>query len=136
MDSNTFSICFRALFFFSLGVLVQHFYIYRFTSFLTVHPFKFPFNNSLQANTGIVVDDGAIDEFCSFKIKKGTRYGFITYKIDKENGKIVTDQKSESRTVQDLINALPEDDCRFAILDNDYKTHDGRDSSKLVMIAW
>jgi len=90
----------------------------------------------MGANTGIVVDDGAIDEFCSFKIKKGTRYGFITYKIDKENGKIVTDQKSESRTVQDLINALPEDDCRFAILDNDYKTHDGRDSSKLVMIAW
>jgi cofilin len=59
---------------------------------------------------------------------------FIIYKID--DGKIITEFKSESESFEDFITQLPADDCRYAIYDMKFTTTDGRPGNKLVFIAW
>lgn len=86
-----------------------------------------------MANTGVSVNDEVISEFNEVKLgrKKAT---FLTYKI--EGGNIVTDVFSTSESFEDFLNALPADDCRYAIYDKNFTTTDGRPGNKLVFIAW
>eukprot|EP01083_Nonionella_stella_P235437 827868_1 len=42
----------------------------------------------------------------------------------------------ESKTFDDLVEELPENDCRYALIDLEFKTADGRPTSKIVFISW
>mmetsp|Transcript_24473 Transcript_24473/g.76727 ORF Transcript_24473/g.76727 Transcript_24473/m.76727 type:complete len:123 (-) Transcript_24473:151-519(-) len=35
-----------------------------------------------------------------------------------------------------MLSALPNHDCRYAVYDHDFTTHDGRRTSKLYFISW
>jgi len=37
---------------------------------------------------------------------------------------------------QDFLGTLSEDECRFIVMDHEYKTNDGRDADKVVFISW
>merc|ERR1711862_265818 len=49
-------------------------------------------------------------------------------KIDGEGDK--------SKTFEDFVKALPEDQARYALVDIDYQTDDGRPQSKLTFVTW
>ena len=77
--------------------------------------------------------DDAIAEFNEMKLGR-LKYKYIIYKI--KDPFIVSDQKSEVEDFQNFLDALPENDCCYAIVDMKFKTHDGRDTGKLVTITW
>ena len=43
---------------------------------------------------------------------------------------------SRSATYDDFKNALPFTDSRYAVFDQEYKTHDGRATSKIWFVSW
>ncbi|GMI17176.1 hypothetical protein TrLO_g2814 [Triparma laevis f. longispina] len=40
------------------------------------------------------------------------------------------------KSYEDFCEALPEDDCRYGLIDLEFQTDDGRPTSKIVFIAW
>lgn len=85
-------------------------------------------------STGIKVHDKVVTDFNEFKLKKlGTKY--IIYKIEED--KIVTDkQGAPGASFADFQRDLPGNDARYAVLDHDFTTKDGRPGNKIVFIAW
>jgi len=74
--------------------------------------------------------------FTQFKLKQGEKLRYYIYKIENKT-KIVIDTKGDaSKTYDDFCAELPEDDCRYGLIDLDFKTDDGRPTSKLVFITW
>jgi cofilin len=86
-----------------------------------------------QAATGVSVSDECIAEFNDIKLNR-IKAKFVIYKI--EDGKIVTEKRSESDNFEEFISSLPVDDCRYAIYDMNFTTSDGRPGNKIVMVAW
>jgi len=41
-----------------------------------------------------------------------------------------------SKTYEDFCEQLPENDCRYGLIDLDFETSDGRETSKLLFISW
>lgn len=42
----------------------------------------------------------------------------------------------KEKTYEDFCNELPENEPRYGLVDLEYKTNDGRPTSKLVLITW
>ena len=40
------------------------------------------------------------------------------------------------KNYDDFVGELPENDCRYGIIDLDFETSDDRETSKLVFISW
>lgn len=94
------------------------------------------FVNFLQA-TGVVVDDEVSTAFQGFKLQSaGFKLRYYIYKI--ENKKVIKIEKSgeRSKTYDDFVEDLPENECRYGLIDLDFETSDGRPTSKLVFITW
>jgi cofilin len=87
--------------------------------------------------TGVVVDDEVANAFQGFKLQSvGFKLRYYTYIIvDKKTIKI---EKSGAReeTYEDFCGHLPENDCRYGLIDLEFTTDDGRPTSKLVFITW
>ena len=93
------------------------------------------FSIPLQS-TGVVVDDEVSTLFQSFKLQQGEKLRYITY-IIKDKKTIVIDSKGDrSKTYEDFCEQLPENDCRYGLIDLDFTTTDGRPTSKLVLVTW
>jgi cofilin len=93
------------------------------------------FSFSFQS-TGVVVDDVVATTFQAFKLGQGEKLRYYVYKIENKS-KIVIDKKGEkAKTFDDFCGELPEDDCRYGLIDIDFETVDGRPTSKLVFITW
>jgi len=61
----------------------------------------------------------------------------MTYKLNDKNTHIVIDKVGEvGQDYGDFVDALPEHDCRYAVVDIKFSTSDGRDTSKLVLFTW
>ena len=45
-------------------------------------------------------------------------------------------ETSKTKTVEDLVKALPDSDCRYVAFEHVYKTVDGRPSDRLYFISW
>jgi len=87
-------------------------------------------------STGVKVDDAVVAQFNDFKLKKLNKK-FLIYKID--GGSIVTDTSVSGDTSADFASfqaALPANDPRYAVLDHDFTTKDGRPGNKIVFVAW
>jgi len=89
-------------------------------------------------STGVVVDHEVVSSFNDFKLRKGKfDLRFITYKIGPDKKSIIIDKLGpRSNTYAEFVDALPEDDCRYAVIDLEFETGDGRPTSKLVFISW
>jgi cofilin len=85
--------------------------------------------------TGVVVDDEVASAFQEFKLQS-TKLRFYIYKIvDKKTIKIEA-SGDRSKTYEDFCEALPENECRYGLIDLEFKSTDGRPTSKLVFITW
>lgn len=101
--------------------------------FLTFH-FIF-----LPQSTGVTCADDIASTFEDFKLQKGDFKGctYIIYKINDSKDKIIIDAIAEvGKTYDDFVATLPENDCRYAVIDVHFETNDGRETSKLVMMSW
>lgn len=87
--------------------------------------------------TGVVVDDEVASTFQGFKLQStGFKLRYYIYEIvDKKTIKI---EKSgdRSKTYEDFCADLPDNDCRYGLIDLEFKSDDGRPTSKLVFITW
>ena len=115
-----------------IGFCCTHVYFALFPSFSTIPKTN---TNTAQA-TGVVVDDEVSSTFNLFKLQQGEKLRYYIYKIE-DKKKIVIDTKGErSKTYEDFCEDLPENDCRYGLIDLDFKTEDGRPTSKLVLLTW
>ena len=110
-----------------------------YSPYFRIVPFSttIPKNNDTNTaqSTGVVVDDEVSNTFNAFKLQQGEKLRYYIYKIqDKKT--IVIDSKGErSKTYEDFCEALPENDCRYGLIDLDF-TEDGRPTAKLVLLTW
>jgi len=87
--------------------------------------------------TGVVVNDEVVDAFTDFKLKRGEFHvRFFIYKIKNKKNIVIEKIGDLSKTYDDFASELPENDCRYGLIDLDFDTSDGRKTSKLVFISW
>ena len=86
----------------------------------------------VQAATGVTVTDEVVSQFSDFKLKRMTAK-YIVYVI--ADGKISTECLGEGG-FDEFVSHLPADACRYAIIDWDFTTNDGRPASKIAFISW
>jgi len=77
-----------------------------------------------------------VSSFNDFKLQRAPHnYRYFVYRI--EDGTIVIDSHGErDATYDDMADSLPDDECRYALVDMEFKTEDGRDTSKMLFVSW
>jgi len=78
-----------------------------------------------------------VEAFNGFKIQKeGYKFRYYTYKIENEKEIVIEQKGARESTYDDFVAGLPENDCRYGIVDLDFVSTDGRKTSKIIFIAW
>merc|ERR1719152_74347 len=68
-------------------------------------------------------------------MKKSLRY--VTFMIkDKKEVVVDAEAPAEGNGWDEFVKALPEDQPRYALVDVDYETDDGRPQNKLTFVYW
>ncbi|OEL34577.1 Actin-depolymerizing factor 5 [Dichanthelium oligosanthes] len=89
----------------------------------------------LQATEGMNVKEECQRWFMEMKWKKVHR--FVVYKIDERSRAVLVDKVGgPGEGYEELVAALPGDDCRYAVFDFDFVTVDNCQKSKIFFIAW
>jgi len=67
-----------------------------------------------------------------------TLHCFLVHKQQHADKKFIEieSQGTRDKTYDDLVEELSPDECRYALVDLDFKTDDGRPTSKIVFITW
>mmetsp|Transcript_144318 Transcript_144318/g.204073 ORF Transcript_144318/g.204073 Transcript_144318/m.204073 type:complete len:138 (+) Transcript_144318:23-436(+) len=85
-------------------------------------------------SSGIDCTDECVDQFNDLKLKHTCKY--IVYKITDDWTEIqVAKTGDKSSSYDDFLEELPENECRYAIYDYEFK-HDDRLQSKILFIVW
>ena len=84
-------------------------------------------------STGVSVDDACVAKFNDIKLSK-LKAKFVIYKID--GPMIVEEHCKMEGGFDDFLALIPEEDCRYALIDKEFTTNDGRTTSKLVLVTW
>ncbi|GMI21544.1 hypothetical protein TrCOL_g9950 [Triparma columacea] len=89
-------------------------------------------------STGVSVTDDVIEAFNNFKLKREPhKVRYFTYKVSDDKKFIEMDSMGAlDKTYEDFCEALPDNDCRYGLIDLEFQTDDGRPTSKIVFIAW
>lgn len=70
-------------------------------------------------------------------MKWGRVHRFVVYKINELSREVLVDHVGgPGEGYNELIAALPADDCRYAVFDFDFITPDNCQKSKIFFIAW
>jgi len=85
-------------------------------------------------SSGVKVDAEVDTAFNELKLNKTHR--FYTFKI--QDKKVIKVDQSGARgaTYDDFTSVLPENEPRYTLIDVEFKSTDGRPTSKLVFISW
>ena len=90
--------------------------------------------SELTMSSGVGVDDSCLTAYDELKLKH--LHKFIIYALSPDNKKIIVEQTAPaSSSYDDFLNALPQDDCRYAVYDFEY-TKDGGQRNKICFVAW
>jgi hypothetical protein len=88
-----------------------------------------------QATQGMNIKDECKSWFTEMKWKKVHR--FVVYKIDEKTRAVLVDKVGgPGEGYEQLVAALPKDDCRYAVFDFDFVSVDNCQKSKIFFIAW
>mmetsp|Transcript_28567 Transcript_28567/g.60042 ORF Transcript_28567/g.60042 Transcript_28567/m.60042 type:complete len:143 (+) Transcript_28567:86-514(+) len=88
-------------------------------------------------STGVAVDDAVSSAFQKFKLGQDPyKLRYFIYKIENKKTIVIEKQGELSKTYDDFVEDLPENDCRYGLIDIEFETADGRPTSKLVFISW
>merc|ERR1719478_871820 len=70
-------------------------------------------------------------------MKLRSKYGYIIFKITDDKKSIVIDKTGEKgASFEEFCKALPDGDCRYAVLDVEINTKSGATTNKLIFVAW
>lgn len=74
--------------------------------------------------------------FKDLRLKR--RYKWLFFAVEEESRTYSIDaaEGDQKKTLEDLANALPENEPRYVIYDHSYKTADKRDTDKLYFVMW
>mmetsp|Transcript_31302 Transcript_31302/g.51680 ORF Transcript_31302/g.51680 Transcript_31302/m.51680 type:complete len:143 (-) Transcript_31302:47-475(-) len=87
--------------------------------------------------TGVVVEDDVSHAFNEFKLQRGDfKLRYFVYSIKDKKSIVIEKQGARESTYDDFIAEMPENDCRYGIIDLEFESDDGRPTSKLVFISW
>ncbi|CAL4913511.1 unnamed protein product [Urochloa decumbens] len=88
-----------------------------------------------MATEGMNVKEECQRWFMEMKWKKVHR--FVVYKIDERSRAVLVDKVGgPGEGYEELVAALPGDDCRYAVFDFDFVSVDNCQKSKIFFIAW
>eukprot|EP00956_Cyclotella_meneghiniana_P035955 scaffold119846_cov93-Cyclotella_meneghiniana.AAC.2 len=97
------------------------------------------FHLSINASqsTGVSVDDEVASSFQKFKLQQEPyKLRYFIYEIKDKKTIIISKQGERSKTYDDFVEEMPENECRYGLIDIEFETDDGRPTSKLVFISW
>jgi cofilin len=87
--------------------------------------------------TGVGVSDEVVSQFNDFKLQRAPHnHRYYIYRIEDKSTVVIDSFGERSNTYNDMVEALPADECRYCLVDLEFSTEDGRATSKLVFIAW
>lgn len=70
-------------------------------------------------------------------MKLGKKYKFIIFSLNDKKTEIVVDKTSTDQDYEKFVEALPENDCRYAIYDYEYEIGNGEGKrSKIIFYIW
>lgn len=92
-------------------------------------------NNDLQS-TGVVADEEVANLFSAFKLQQGEKLRYYIYMIKDKKTIVIESKGPRTATYAEFCAALPENDCRYGLIDLEFNTDDGRPTSKLVLLTW
>lgn len=92
---------------------------------------------SYLQSTGVVVADDVSFSFNEFKLQRGDfKLRYFVYMIKDKKEIVVEKSGARDATYDDFMAEMPENDCRYGIIDLEFESDDGRPTSKLVFISW
>ena len=75
--------------------------------------------------------------FNEFKLQRGDfKLRYFIYSIENKKTIVIEKQGERNKTYDDFVADLPENDCRYGLIDLEFETDDGRPTSKIVFISW
>ena len=87
--------------------------------------------------TGVQVSDEVSTSFNKFKLgQEPYKLRYFIYEIKDKKTVVISKQGDKSKTYDDFCAELPENDCRYGLVDVEFQTDDGRPTSKIVFISW
>lgn len=83
----------------------------------------------------MAVNDECKLKFMELKAKRNHR--FIVFKIEEKQQQVMVEKiGNPDETYEDFANALPANECRYAVYDYDFTTKDNCQKSKIFFFAW
>ena len=61
---------------------------------------------------------------------------YFIYEIKDKKTVVIEKQGDRSKTYDDFVEDLPENDCRYGVIDIEFESNDGRPTSKIIFISW
>ena len=81
--------------------------------------------------------DDVSDAFTQFKLQQGDfKLRYFIYHIPDKKAILIEKKGPREATYDDFVAELPENDCRYGLIDLEFESDDGRPTSKLVFITW
>merc|ERR1712127_996148 len=84
--------------------------------------------------SGVTVADACVDRFNEIKMKKTLKY--VVFKIEDRKKIVVDAEGDKDKTYADFVEALPEGEPRYALVDVDYTTDEGVQQNNLCFFFW
>lgn len=83
--------------------------------------------------SGVGISDEVLSSITRLKLTREFRY--FVYEI-KGMMIVIAKNGERSMTYDDFVKELPENDCRYGLIDIEFEADDGRSTSKVVLISW
>lgn len=83
-------------------------------------------------SSGIAIEDSCLAAFKELATRK---VNTVLYRLCDDFSAIVPDSKGKM-TYEEFVEALPENEPRYAVHDYEFVTSDGRTSTKIVLFSW
>jgi cofilin len=71
----------------------------------------------------------------TYKDLKNRKLKYIVYTINNTNTEIIVEKTSNSPDYEQFLNALPKDECRWAVYDLEFEK-DGAKRNKICFFSW
>jgi cofilin len=85
--------------------------------------------------TGVQIDSQLITEFNEFKM--GSKYRYMLFKVSDDKKSIILDKKGDNNlSYQDFVKNLPQNDCRYGVVNFEYTTESDGKRAKIVFVVW
>ena len=91
----------------------------------------------LFQSTGVEVSSDVSTSFTKFKLQQEPyKLRYFIYVIKDKKTIVIEKTGERNKTFDDFVQDLPENDCRYGLIDIEFETADGRPTSKIVFISW